>query len=223
MDPLTIGVLGGLGLNAVTSYLNWDSQQDALDFNKDQWAWQKKYYKKQMKREDNAVQRRVKDLRKAGLSPTLAAGSAASAAGPPSSKVFDAPQIQTPDVLGAIQTSQQIAQSQAQVGLTDAQKALTEAQVTKTPEEIKNLQSQAMKNSADARRAQVAAAAEKHDLDIAKKHGTPVRGTSMWGSTFRDAGSMMDKSGFKLNQPTINGKPAVWDANKKKWVVDPRR
>ena len=177
----------GLGLNAGGSVLNYLNQQDTLDLQKQSFEWQKKQYKEVKRREDNAIRRRVADLRAAGLSPTLAAGSAAGVSGPPASQVFSTPQIDTPDLIGALQTSQQIAQSQAQVGLTDAQRALTQAQVTKTPDEIKNLQSQALKNSADARRAQISADAEQHDLSIAKKMGTPVRsGTT--GSLIKDVG-----------------------------------
>lgn len=49
-------------------------------------------------REDNAVQRRVADLRKAGLSPTLAAGSAASASGPI--------QVRAPELQGILNNRQ---------------------------------------------------------------------------------------------------------------------
>ncbi len=55
-----------------TNDLNYQLQKDEL-------AYQKDLQKIMFAREDNAVQRRVADLKSAGLSPTLAAGSAASA------------------------------------------------------------------------------------------------------------------------------------------------
>ncbi len=55
-----------------TNDLNYQLQKDEL-------AYQKDLQKIMFAREDNAVQRRVNDLKAAGLSPTLAAGSAASA------------------------------------------------------------------------------------------------------------------------------------------------
>lgn len=64
--------LAGAVSGIKTNDLNYRLQQENL-------AYQKMLQQTVFNREDNAVQRRVADLKKAGLSPTLAAGSAASA------------------------------------------------------------------------------------------------------------------------------------------------
>lgn len=64
--------LKGVYENKRVNDLNFQLQKENL-------AYQKDLQKIMFAREDNAVQRRVNDLRKAGLSPTLAAGSAAGA------------------------------------------------------------------------------------------------------------------------------------------------
>lgn len=81
-----LGSLVSAGANALSAYSTYKGVQDNIKTNelnyqlqKDNLAYQKDLQKVVFAREDNSVQRRVVDLRKAGLSPTLAAGSSAGA------------------------------------------------------------------------------------------------------------------------------------------------
>ena len=70
-------------IDAGIAAANYGLQKSNLD-------WQRQAQERVWQREDSAVQRRVADLQAAGLSPVLAAGSAASSSGPIS---ISAPQI----------------------------------------------------------------------------------------------------------------------------------
>lgn len=72
---------------------NYELQKDQLEWQKGEWQWQKDMHQLTMDREDNAIQRRMADLEKAGVNPLTAVGTpGASATSGPSAPKLDAPQ-----------------------------------------------------------------------------------------------------------------------------------
>jgi len=125
MDPITMVGLASGASNVLGTIGNFFNQNRAYD-------QQAEYNKLQMQREDTAYQRKVADLKAAGLSPMLAVGSGGSASAP--AHVGQAPQIDT-DKLNALsmvqqvmagqQMKEQVAQTRAQTELIEAQKLAT--------------------------------------------------------------------------------------------------
>ena len=70
-------LLSGIGLaaGAYVDYKNYKLQKETFE-------WEKAAQEKTWEREDNATQRRVADLKAAGLNPVLAAGAAAQSSSP---------------------------------------------------------------------------------------------------------------------------------------------
>lgn len=116
--------LGAVG-STVGAFMNYNAEKNNL-------AWQKSAYKDAKNREDTAVQRRAADLEAAGLSKTLAAGSAATTMAPIRT---EAPQIDTTAATAGFRGISEAAQNY--IAIT-AQKA----QIDKTVQENKLLRLQ---------------------------------------------------------------------------------
>lgn len=151
MLPLVAGIVAGAGALAsagatwYSAYKNNQNAEKAYDTNAANLEWQKQQYAETKAREDTAVQRRAADLEAAGLSKTLAAGSAASSSSAPSLGQLSPAKYSAPaqavgqaltGLADAISLKQRLDQTSASIDLTkqqllteraNTQKALAEA------------------------------------------------------------------------------------------------
>lgn len=106
-----MGIIDAAINSATTVEVSKENRRYADRVNRQVWA-----------RDDSAIQRRVKDMKKAGINPVLAAGQAASNS-PPITSMMQAPQISDP-----VENVMALIQQEANISQTTAQKKLIEQQ-----------------------------------------------------------------------------------------------
>nr|QJB20323.1 MAG: DNA pilot protein [Microvirus sp.] len=175
VSGLAAGAMAGaqIGTDLYNTYQQTKIARQNLQFQRENLAYQKDVQNTEWNREDNAVQRRKADLIAAGLSPVLAAGSAANAGPVVATQAPRRDPVIIPDtaakVMALMRGKQDIAQSQAQIDLTNNQKEAVKAQTEGT--KIDN-------------------AIKARDLNISKQAGLPSQPSGI-GKAYRDASTVV--------------------------------
>lgn len=163
-------MISAKGIGAAGALLEGVSSVSNLGFAISNMNYQKDLQKKIFAREDNSIQRRIADLKAAGLSPVLAAGQGA---GTGATVPVGTPQISgLTNKLGA---AYELATMQKNIERTDVD-------IKRTEEEINSLKLQQLRTIAETKGINVRTAQNYLDLQIQKDTGMTSSNTGVSGT-----------------------------------------
>lgn len=144
-DMFGIGsALGAIG-NTIIGGLNYGLQKEYAEKNynlqREQYEYQKQLQQEIFNREDNATQRKVTDLIKAGLNPLLASGggaNAGNAVGMVQMGGQEAPQLNM-DIQGAVDSVYNSMKMQQDIATSKTQRALIDAEIASEVAKASNI------------------------------------------------------------------------------------
>lgn len=206
IDPLTVGALmvggsaiGSLGGGAMNASAVRDTNAANIAFQKEANAQNEALMREAWSRDDSAVLRRAQDLQRAGLSKTLAAGSAAAASSPVK---LEAPRVTANTSMGdAVQNLGGALGSMPgklmQLRIGNSQADLMNNQYLTETAKQENLNSGTIKNLADAGLKGKLAKISQQDIDaFIKTGGLATRGdTTAIGKLARGSGGLLAEFG----------------------------
>lgn len=182
------------------TYANWKMGLKNLNMQKENLKYQKDLQQDIFEREDNATQRRVADLKAAGLSPVLAAGSAAGSGAVISTKAPEQAPIGNvaAEIMQLIKMASDIASSSTQRDLTTQDLYKSKAQTDLAQKQVENV-------SAEIANKNINTAIKAHDYDIYKLTNTTSTAGGLTGS-LRNLFGFTDSPAVKQLKKEINDK-----------------